>query len=326
MEEQNTYTMEQPLRERVIEILKELRMNKAELAMRMNFSRSAVSQYLNGKYNSNPEALEEKLLEFVRLYEEEKAQEQESTAKASAGAVSAIKPKVAYFESRDYIQTIGVCKSCQENMALGIVVAKSGYGKTHALKKYAKMPRVAYIECDDTMACRDLVEAIEIQIGMPKGSGGTIWSRVNRIRDFFNANEGYLLIIDEADKLINKYTQKKMEIIRGIFDQSEVGIVIAGEPRLEAEIKGSLARFANRMDFYYKLKGLTAQEVRDYLEGYEVDEAAMLEFISRATNTQTGCFRLLDRTLNNVLRILKESGQTQVTMKVVNQASSMMML
>lgn len=176
------------------------------------------------------------------------------------------------------------------------------------------------------MACRDLVEAIEIQIGMPKGSGGTIWSRVNRIRDFFNANEGYLLIIDEADKLINKYTQKKMEIIRGIFDQSEVGIVIAGEPRLEAEIKGSLARFANRMDFYYKLKGLSQQEVKDYLEGYDVDDAAMMEFISRATNTQTGCFRLLDRTLNNVIRILKESGQTQVTMKIVNQASNMMML
>lgn len=154
---------------------------------------------------------------------------------------------------------------------------------------------------------------------MPKGSGGTIWSRVNRIRDFFNANEGYLLIIDEADKLINKYTQKKMEIIRGIFDQSEVGIVIAGEPRLEAEIKGSLARFANRMDFYYKLKGLSQQEVKDYLEGYDVDDAAMMEFISRATNTQTGCFRLLDRTLNNVIRILKESGQTQVTMKIVNQ-------
>ena len=35
------------------------------------------------------------------------------------------------------------------------------------------------------MCIRDRVEAIEIQIGMPKGSGGTIWSRVNRIRDFF---------------------------------------------------------------------------------------------------------------------------------------------
>ena len=148
------------------------------------------------------------------------------------------------------------------------------------------IPRVAYIECDDTMACRDLVEAIENGIGLPKGYGGTIWSRVNRIREFFNTNEGFLLIIDEADKLINKYTQKKMEILRGIFDQSNVGIVIAGEPRLETELKGNLARFANRMDFYYKLKGLSKNEVVDYLEGYEVDEAAMGEMISRATNTQ----------------------------------------
>lgn len=264
-------------------------------------------------------------MDFVKAYEAETGK-QTVTQYAKGGYVPTIKQKIQYFESKDFVQTIGVCKACQENMALGIIVAKSGYGKTHTLKKYAKMPRVAYIECDDTMACRDLVEAIEIQIGMPKGAGGTIWSRVNRIRDFFNANEGYLLIIDEADKLINKYTQKKMEIIRGIFDQSDVGIVIAGEPRLEAEIKGNLARFANRMDFYYKLKGLSEQEVRDYLEGYDVDDAAMMEFISRAQNAQTGCFRLLDRTLSNVLRILKDSGQTKVTMKIVSQASNMMML
>ena len=54
-----------------------------------------------------------------------------------------------------------------------------------------------------------------------------------------------------------------MEILRGIFDQSNVGIVIAGEPRLETELKGNLARFANRMDFYYKLKGLSKNEVVD---------------------------------------------------------------
>ena len=325
MEALNTYTKEMTLRERVTVILKELKMTKAELALKIQYSRSAVSQYLGNKYNSDPTEIEARLSEFVKAYEAETGK-QTVTQNAKGGYVPAIKKKIEYFESKDFVQTIGVCKACQENMALGIIVAKSGYGKTHTLKKYAKMPRVAYIECDDTMACRDLVEAIEIQIGMPKGAGGTIWSRVNRIRDFFNANEGYLLIIDEADKLINKYTQKKMEIIRGIFDQSDVGIVIAGEPRLEAEIKGNLARFANRMDFYYKLKGLSEQEVRDYLEGYDVDNAAMMEFISRAQNAQTGCFRLLDRTLSNVLRILKDSGQSKVTMKIVSQASNMMML
>jgi len=171
--------------------------------------------------------LEKKVREFLAATGGvAEGQEPENSVPTGAGT---LKKKVEFFESRDFVQTIGVCQACQEYMGLGIIVGKSGQGKTHALKKYAELPRVAYIECDDTMACRDLVEAIENGIGLPKGYGGTIWSRVNRIREFFNTNEGFLLIIDEADKLINKYTQKKMEILRGIFDQSNVGIVIAGE-------------------------------------------------------------------------------------------------
>lgn len=318
MEALNTYTAQKSLAEQMNERLAELKMTKQEAAMRMNYSRSALSQYLNGKYNSDPTEIEKKIMEFLQ----ESGGMEELPEKAQKGQFK----KAEYFESRDYVHTIGVCQMCQEQQGLGIIVGKSGFGKTHTLKNYAKLPRVAYIECDDTMACRDLVEAIEQELGIPRGYGGTTWSRVNRIREFFNTNEGYLLIIDEADKLISKYTQKKMEILRGIYDQSSVGIVIAGELKLEAEIKGSLARFANRMDFYYKLKGLTKQEVVDYLEGFEVDEAAIGEFISRATNSQNGCFRLLDRTLNNVIRLLKERDETKVTLKIMSEASNMMML
>lgn len=336
MEALNTYTVEETMAETIIRTLKELKMNKAELALRINYSRSAVSQYLNGKYASDPKELESKLQGFLdQVAQSRKEVPQTETDYGSGNSRTvfltpvnhtALKPKTQYFENRDFNQTIGVCKACQDNMALGIVVGKSGQGKTHALRKYAQLPRVAYIECDDTMACRDMVEAIETQLGIPRGAGGTIWARVKRIREFFNVNEGYLLIVDEADKLISKYTQKKMEILRGIFDQAEVGIIIAGEPRLEAEIKGHLERFANRMDFYYKLKGLNRAEVVDYLEGYEIDDAAMEELVRRAINPQNGCFRLLDRTLNNVLRILKDRGQTKMTMKILSEASAMMML
>lgn len=318
MEALNTYTAQKSLAEQMNERLAELKMTKQEAAMRMNYSRSALSQYLNGKYNSDPTEIEKKIVEFLQ----KSGGMEELPEAVQKGQFK----KAEYFESRDYVHTIGVCQMCQEQQGLGIIVGKSGFGKTHTLKNYAKLPRVAYIECDDTMACRDLVEAIEQELGIPRGYGGTTWSRVNRIREFFNTNEGYLLIIDEADKLISKYTQKKMEILRGIYDQSSVGIVIAGELKLEAEIKGSLARFANRMDFYYKLKGLTKQEVVDYLEGFEVDEAAIGEFISRATNSQNGCFRLLDRTLNNVIRLLKERDETKVTLKIMSEASNMMML
>lgn len=316
------YTKEETLRETVNRLLLEKKLNKAELAMKINYSRSAVSQYLNGKYNSDAKEIEAKLEQFVRECEGEAGP---GSAGEAPGGMPAIRPKTEYFESADYVQTIGICKACQESRGLGIVVAKSGYGKTHALRHYAKMPRVVYIEGNETMNCKDIIRRIEGRIGMPK-SYGSIDERMEKVIDFFNINEGYLIIMDEADKLINKYTQKKIELLRNITDGADVGLVIAGEPMLETLMKGYDERFTNRMDFYYKLRGLSKQEVGDYLEGYQIDDAAMAEFVARATNAQTGCFRLLDRTLNNVLRILKETGKDRVTMKVMKQASSMMLL
>ncbi|MBO5523846.1 MAG: AAA family ATPase [Roseburia sp.] len=321
---ERTYTQEKTLADRVNEILKEIKMNKQELALRIDYSRPAVSRYLNGKYETDSTELEERLWKFVHEYEAG-SHADEGEAKPELKVVSGVRKKIEYFESTDYIQTIGICKACQENMALGIIVAKSGYGKTHTLKRYAKMPRVVYIEGNETMNCKDIVRRIESRIGMSR-SYGSIDERMERIIEFFNVNEGYLLIMDEADKLINKYTQKKIELLRNITDSADVGLVIAGEPILENLLKGYDKRFTNRMDFYYKLRGLSQQEVRDYLEGYDIDEAAMAEFLVRATNSQTGCFRLLDRTLNNVIRLLNDSGQTKVTMKIMKQASNMMML
>ncbi len=316
------YTSEvRTLAQRVNDYLAENKKTKAELATEINYSRTTVSRYLSGKYDSDTTEIEAKLEEYLR----NNTEAPESSESAPRGIVRKLSKRTGFFESKDALNVIGVCSSCQEDMGLGIVVGKSGFGKTNALKYYSKMPRVAYIECDDTMSSRDLVEAIERALGIPQ-SYGTIWKRVNGIREFFNVNHGYLLIIDEADKLISKYTQKKMEILRGIFDQSDVGMVIAGEPKLEAQIKSYLTRFANRVDFYASLKGLTSGEVEKYLSGYNIEQDAMSELTSRACNHQTGCFRLLDRTLNNVIRIMNESGQDVITLKVIAQASNMMML
>ncbi len=116
-----------------------------------------------------------------------------------------------------------------------------------------------------------------------------------------------------------------MEILRAVFDQSDVGLVIAGEPKLEAQIKTYLVRMANRVDFYASLRGLSS-EVEGYLTDFQIEPEALVELKARACNMQIGCFRLLDRTLSNVRRILKETGEETVTVKTIAQASSMMML
>ena len=225
------------LAERINQYILEQKSSIAAISKEIGYSRTSVSRYLSGKYDACASTMEEKLSEFLAAHTGE-------TVEAPAVVVRSGK-RPNFYESKDARSILGVCQSCQEYTGLGIVVAKSGFGKTYALRQYAKQGRVAYIECDDTMSSRDLVEAIERRVGIPSGYG-TIWKRVNGIREFFNANRGYLLIIDEADKLVSKYTQKKMEVLRGIFDQSDVGLVIAGEPKLEAAIKTYLTRMAWR--------------------------------------------------------------------------------
>lgn len=333
-----------PLAVKVNERLRVLCINKQMLAVQYHCSRSMISQYLSGKYRSNPETVEEILNRFLDETEEEyqKTLENDPKAKKVLEKMRAqdgsdeeepeeapekhFPKKKRVLVSSDYCGVLSVCQSCQDDMGLGIIIGRSGYGKTYALKEYAKTPRVAYMECDDTMSTKDMVTALEMGLGLPRSTSGSIWSRVNRIRDFLNANEGYLIIVDEADKLINKYTAAKMEILRGIFDQSNVGIVIAGEPKLESDIKTVLERFANRIDFCYKLHGLSKAELKDYLEDWEIEEDAAEELAVRAFSARTGCFRLLDRTINNVLRVMKAHGEYTVTLKMVQEASGMMML
>lgn len=105
-----------------------------------------------------------------------------------------------------------------------------------------------------------------------------------------------------------------------------MGLVIAGEPKLEIQIKTYLGRMANRVDFYASLRGLTPGEVEGYLADFQMNADALAELQHRACNMQTGCFRLLSRTLANVKRILAEKGETVVTVKIIEQASAMMML
>ena len=64
--EARAYVQEKDLVDQVNEALEELRMNKAELALRMSVSRSMMSQYLNRKYRSDATELEEALRGWLR--------------------------------------------------------------------------------------------------------------------------------------------------------------------------------------------------------------------------------------------------------------------
>jgi DNA transposition AAA+ family ATPase len=309
------YSLQMDVRRLVKDYIQREGISKTRFAELVDVDRSTISLYLAGKYNSNTSNIEAKIMNFFKQVRFVGSEDNDTGIE--------VPQRPSFFTTQDSSEILAVCQSCQEFSALGVIVGHTGYGKTFTLKHFAKMSRVCYIECDDSMSCRDMVEAIEKSLGIPQ-SYGSIWKRVTGIKEFFNINGGYVLIVDEADKLISKYTQKKIEVLRAIFDQANVGLVLAGEGGLESKIRAFLPRLANRVDFYTNLKGVSKAEVESYLKGYKFTDEALREMFLRATNQKTGCFRLLDRTLKNILRLT--APEDEITLDIIDKASRMMML
>ncbi len=304
------------LKEMILRYMKKHNLSKTAFAKRIGYDRSVISSYISGTYAAkNLKPLEERIIRFL-----------ESSGALTEGqaidATNTVTSTIELSPTEDAKQILAVCQSCQEEQEIGIIIGRTGYGKSYTLGQYAKLNRVALIECDDSMATGDLVKAIERILGF-RGKG-SIWNRTCKIKEFFIDNPGYLLIIDEADKLITKETQKKLEIIRAIYDQSSVGIVIAGEEKLEYLIASFLQRFANRIGYSIKLQGLKKEDVYEYLKEYNFTPEALEIMVNRATNKRTGCFRLINRTLRRILKIADSN--ELITKEIVEEASEMMLL
>jgi hypothetical protein len=146
------------------------------------------------------------------------------------------------------------------------------------------------------------------------------------ITDFFSTNKGYLLIVDEADKLISRYAQQKMEVIRGIYDSCKVGIVLAGEPKLQALLEANLPQTENRAIYGYELQGLSAAEVDEYLSPYTIDQDVREELHGRAYGGRKGCFRLLVGTLSALINEANATGADAIDMDCYIRATSNMLI
>lgn len=117
------YTNISPLAQRVNNYIQTQHSSIAAVAKDIGYSRTTVSRYLTGKYDSNPNDLESKLTDFLTRQTGEAVDL--TTPLAESGGKTWQTP--VFFESRDAKAVLGVCQSCQEYIGLGIVVARSGY-------------------------------------------------------------------------------------------------------------------------------------------------------------------------------------------------------
>lgn len=279
--------------------------SQAEIAIKSSISKTSLNQYLNNTYPSDTSNIENMLIQYLEKYNDTKTVD-----------------NVKFFETSDVAKMLAICNNCQGKKLLGMIVGKSGYGKTTTLKKYANLEKVIYIECDHLMNNRDLIAELEESIGLVN-TKGSARARLKGLKTFFEKVGGYLIILDEVDKLINKDTISKLETIRSLYDGGSIGIVIAGEPILGINIKRYDERFRNRIRQTYELKGIKKKEVKEYLQEFEVTEKAIEELIVRATNKETGCFRLLSATIENIKEVKNEK-DNKISLQTIIDTSELM--
>jgi DNA transposition AAA+ family ATPase len=153
-----------------------------------------------------------------------------------------------------------------------------------------------------------------------------ILNRAGRSREARDPTE--LLLIDEVDRL----KMSGLEQLRALFDGGGIGLVLIGMPGLERR----LARYAqlySRIGFVHEFRPLGAPEVRTLLASWRPpgvplpeDLLADAEGVAAIIRITGGNFRLLDRLLTQVARILALNGLGMVTREVVEAAREVLVI
>jgi DNA transposition AAA+ family ATPase len=117
-----------------------------------------------------------------------------------------------------------------------------------------------------------------------------------------------------------------LEQVRAIFDAQEIGLILIGMPGLEKRL-ARYPQFYSRIGFVHEFRPLGAPEVRRLLEQHWAPTSVKLpekpldpEAVAVIIRVTGGNFRLLNRLLTQIQRILEINTLKEVTKAVVEAA------
>ena len=131
-----------------------------------------------------------------------------------------------------------------------------------------------------------------------------------------------LLIVDEADRL----KEVALEQVRSIFDRGRIGLVLIGMPGIEKRL-ARYPQFYSRIGFVHEFRTLAAAEIRQLFDQGWMPSGVNLpkqpwdpETVVMIIRMTGGNFRLLNRLLTQIERVLEINALRDVTRAAVEAA------
>jgi DNA transposition AAA+ family ATPase len=251
-----------------------------------------------------------------------------------------------FAETGEYLRFTEFLASCVRYRYVGVCVGPPGVGKTLSAEHYSLWDvleplfrRYAYTRKPppEVASCRSVFYTAPVS-NSPSLIAGEVERRRNLVSWLVDAAGGKgrgrsepgeipdhteLLIVDEANRL--KVTA--LEQLRDMYDRDGFGLVLLGMPGLEK----SLARYPqlySRVGFVHRFHALGSEEARSviteraHLLGVSLAPAAFAdgEAVASIVRITGGNFRLMQRLLQQVERVLAINDLDSVTPEAVEAA------
>lgn len=190
---------------------------------------------------------------------------------------------------------------------LGVFFGPSGYGKSKASLYVQHKKRALYLEVFDFWTRRLFVEALlgELEIHNPRGTVGTMMQQAIRL---LKDNPDQLLIIDEADKLVDK---GMIELVRDIYKGAKIPVLLVGEERLPEKL-ARYERCENRVTAFGMANPADLEDARVLSQLYQPTITVADDLLQRIVAETRGVSSRIVTTLAEVGQFAREQGATTV--------------
>jgi len=244
------------------------------------------------------------------------------------------------FISIDHKQATDRLKFLINHRGIGLITAMPGYGKTFALRCFAKsldsnLYEIAYISLS-TVSIIEFYRQFCIALGIEP-----LYRKYAMFREiqaklyylFKEKRRPFVLILDEANELSLIILKDLKMLLNHDYDSKYCfTLILAGEPHLNYELdKSSHAALRQRITVHYNYIGLSDQETEQYLlhkirlagaSESILGEGTLAAFIGYSH----GCPRLLDNLMNEALILGAQQQKPSLDAEIMMAAVNSLML